>query len=320
MRFPWWPIYIDAQFDKHGVRYALDGQPEEHVPWCRVRRLYDSGRRVTLWCEDEHGKRLRAGRSPLVIRVDTTDYPEDQSDARAVQHAAITDPDSEFVCVQDWTGDERSMLFQYLLLLVCTIGLPAWYIVFCVREYGLVPGNILGTRFQNGIVVSAVAFGLIALYVLWRSTRSIVADRRALRVIQVDHLGVLAEDCQKNQTRHAWSSLRHVRSGFTSPAITTVNGERLRYRLDSCVGKVLYKRVRYTRLLDFKLLLVFCLIWSLAAGPIFWYSSEYLIPDHELTVGSAWYVSLMPPVGTLLTACSIRLFSISEKRRQAKNA
>lgn len=317
MRLPWWPIYIDARFDEHGVYYANGDEPEQLVPWHRVKWSYQNSNLLfTIW--DDQGNVVSDGCIRIFLRVKRKIDSEAATRASAFQKAYLESIENKYVCAIDqqrWRKDQAAGRF---ISFIASILLPVLFLGMMFHGLRTVPVNDAGTRYQNGILVMMGMIVLAAVYANWRALKGYQFMRRTPKAIEVNQLGILAMDSQGESEQHAWHSLVRIRFGYGHIVVTTDSGRGIVLPQSGCATRVVKTRIQSPPELGLKLLILLC-IGSIFAGPLAWAWFSYLLPEEDIPNGLLWFPSVALLGMVLMFYGLAQLEPWLEKRRESKS-
>jgi len=291
MRLPWWPIYLDARFDEYGVYYASDDEPEQLVPWHRVKwSCQNSNLLFTIW--DDQGNVVSDGCIRIFLRVKRKIDSEAATKASTFQKAYLESTENKYVCAIDqqrWRKDQAAGRF---ISFIASILLPVLFLGMMFHGLRTVPENEAGTRYQNGILVLMGMIVFAAIYTNWRVLKGYRFMRRTPKAIEVNQLGILATDSQGESEHFAWSSLVRIRYGYGHIVVTTDTGQGIVLPQAGCAIQIVRARVKSAPEFGLKFFM-FLFIGSILAGPFSWAWFSYLLPEQDIPSRFLWGPSLM---------------------------
>ena len=308
MRLPWWPIYVDARVDTQGVYYTIPGEQERLTPWHRMRFRVQN---KFLICvpEDEHGAQVRHHRARVFFRISLKDHPEAGRHATELQTAYLENPQNKYACKVICRNDE---VWAQAYMLIMAIGLPAWGLFTLYQGYQSAPDNEPGVRYQNGLLMSMAALGLITLLIYWQIFRGLRRQHQSSRVVEVNQRGVMTSD-----SSFQWDDIDCIREDFYHYMVRTKSGRYLLLPNNCCAIWILRNRITHPPVYSRKLF-VFCLIGSVLSGPLMSAWFGYLAPEYDQPFGF-WGVSLILTSTIILLYGFVHLAIWLEKRQASKS-
>ncbi len=303
MRLPWWPIYVDARFDEQGVYYAIDDEPEQHVPWHRVKCFYQNSAQLFALYDDQ-GCFMQSGRARLFLRVKPKQEPEAKTRAYELQKAYIENSENQYACKVEWMNQTADQVFR----LVLSIGLPIMFLVMMIQGYNSVPDNDPGIRVQNVILIGIVALILLALFINWRIYKGIHRHRKASRIIEVNQHGVVT-----NKSDYPWDEINRIDQQFIGFIAVAKTGQDLLLPSGGCATMIAHQRITQLPVFGYKLFFI-CLGIGIVSGPLLNAWFNYLIPDHDPSI-NFWAISLIITIA-VLALFSLVYYQVWQAKRQ----